>query len=113
MDRIIPKKWKYLVASIDKLIFYSQDGIFNEKIISNIGQFPEKRHFNNFDYNPKIVTDTARFWLKAQEQINLNKKLYFFKTHNAFGSVNNNQFTDAKNSMTIYIIRDQEMSLRH
>ena len=102
-----PKSGNTWLRALISSYFYSEDGIFNEKIISNIGQFPEKRHFNNFDYNPKIVTDTARFWLKAQEQINLNKKLYFFKTHNAFGSVNNNQFTDAKNSIgAIYIIRD-------
>ena len=74
-----PKSGNTWLRALISSYFYSQDGIFNEKIISNIGQFPEKRHFNNFDYNPKIVTDTARFWLKAQEQINLNKKLYFLK----------------------------------
>ena len=87
--------------------YYSEDGKFDENIISRIGQFPEKRHFTSFDYDQNVVTDTARFWLKAQEKINLDKKLNFFKTHNAFGSVNNSPFTDAKNSIgAIYVVRD-------
>ena len=53
------------------------------------------------------MTDTSKFWLKAQEKINEDKKLRFFKTHNAFGALNNNQFTDNRNSLgAIYIVRD-------
>tara|TARA_B100001109_G_scaffold112350_1_gene91716 strand:+ start:148 stop:1002 length:855 start_codon:yes stop_codon:yes gene_type:complete len=102
-----PKSGNTWLRALISSYYYSEDGKFDEKIISKIGQFPEKRHFTSFDYDQNVVTDTARFWLKAQEKINLDKKLNFFKTHNAFGSVNNSLFTDAKNSIgALYVVRD-------
>ena len=78
-------------------------GIFNQNLLKNIAQFPEKRHFSEFNYDPKIVTDTSKFWIKAQEKINLNNKLNFFKTHNILGSINNNNFTNKKNTVGCYL----------
>ena len=102
-----PKSGNTWLRALISSYFYTKDGVFKEDIINNIGQFPEKRHFVDFDYDQNIVTDTSRFWIRAQEKINLDKKLRFFKTHNAFGSVNNNHFTDAKNSIgAIYVVRD-------
>ena len=102
-----PKSGNTWLRALISSYYYSEDGKFDENIISRIGQFPEKRHFTSFDYDQNVVTDTARFWLKAQEKINLDKKLHFFKTHNAFGSVNNSPFTDAKNSIgALYVVRD-------
>ena len=87
--------------------FYSEDGIFQQDLLRNIAQFPEKIHFSEFNYDTKIVTDTSKFWIKAQEKINFNNKLNFFKTHNILGSINNNNFTNKKNTIgAIYIIRD-------
>tara|TARA_B100001027_G_scaffold143507_1_gene100030 strand:- start:30 stop:749 length:720 start_codon:yes stop_codon:yes gene_type:complete len=64
-------------------------------------------HFKSFKYDQNILTDTARFWIKAQEKINIDNSLRFFKTHNAFGALNNNQFTNNKNSIgAIYVVRD-------
>ena len=62
--------------------YYSDDGIFNQKLLSKIEQFPEKKHFNNFEYDQSKVGDNSRFWIKAQEKLNKDKKLRFFKTHN-------------------------------
>ena len=102
-----PKSGNTWLRALISSYFYTKDGVFKEDIINNIGQFPEKRHFVDFDYDQNIVTDTSRFWIRAQEKINLDKKLRFFKTHNAFGSINNNHFTDAKNSIgAIYVVRD-------
>jgi hypothetical protein len=72
-----------------------------------IDQFPQKSYFKSFNYNPKIVSDTSRFWIKAQEKINENNKLNFFKTHNILGSINKTNFTNKKNTLAaIYIVRD-------
>jgi len=102
-----PKSGNTWLRALISSYFYSKDGIYNESLIKNIGQFPEKRHFVNFDYNPKIVTDTSRFWIKAQEKINRDKKLHFFKTHNVFGKINDQNFTNSENSIgCIYIVRD-------
>ena len=102
-----PKSGNTWLRALISSYYYSEDGVFHEKIIKNIGQFPEKKHFTSFNYDPKVVTDTTRFWIKAQEKINEDKKLRFFKTHNVFGSLNNQNFTNKENSIgCIYIIRD-------
>ena len=102
-----PKSGNTWLRALISSYYYSKDGVFHEKIIKNIGQFPEKKHFTSFNYDPKIVTDTTRFWIKAQEKINEDKKLRFFKTHNVFGTLNNQNFTNKENSIgCIYIIRD-------
>ena len=102
-----PKSGNTWLRALLSSYLYSDDGVFNQDLLKNIGQFPEKRHFSEFNYDAKIVTDTSKFWIKAQEKINLNNKLNFFKTHNILGSINNNNFTNKRNTAgAIYIVRD-------
>ncbi len=102
-----PKSGNTWLRALLSSYFYSEEGIFNQDLLKNIDQFPEKRHFSDFNYDPKIVTDTSKFWIKAQEKINLNNELNFFKTHNILGSINNSNFTNKKNTIgAIYIVRD-------
>ena len=102
-----PKSGNTWLRSLLCAYYYSSDGNFDQKLLKNISQFPQKHHFVNFDYNPKIVTDTSRFWIKAQNEINRDSKLKFFKTHNILGAINNNNFTNKENSIGgIYLVRD-------
>ena len=102
-----PKSGNTWLRALLSSYFYSEEGIFNQDLLKNIDQFPEKRHFRDFNYDPKIVTDTSKFWIKAQEKINLNNELNFLKTHNILGSINNSNFTNKKNTIgAIYIVRD-------
>ena len=102
-----PKSGNTWLRALLSSYFYSEDGIFNQNLLENIAQFPEKRFFSDFNYDTKIVTDTSKFWIKAQEKINRNNKLNFFKTHNILGSINNSNFTNKKNTVgAIYIVRD-------
>ena len=102
-----PKSGNTWLRALLSSYFYSEEGIFNQNLLKNIDQFPEKRHFSDFNYDPKIVTDTSKFWIKAQEKINLNNELNFLKTHNILGSINNSNFTNKKNTIgAIYIVRD-------
>ena len=102
-----PKSGNTWLRALISSYYYTNDGEFRENIIKKIGQFPEKRFFTEFKYDPKIVTDTTRFWIKAQQKINEDNQLRFFKTHNVFGKLNNYDFTDSKNSVgCIYVIRD-------
>ena len=102
-----PKSGNTWLRSLLCAYYYSSDGNFNQKLLKNISQFPQKHHFANFDCNPKIVTDTSRFWIKAQNEINRDSKLKFFKTHNILGAINNNNFTNKENSIGgIYLVRD-------
>jgi len=102
-----PKSGNTWLRALLSSYYYSEDGAFNQKLLSKIDQFPQKKYYSNFNYDKKIVTNTSKFWLKAQEKINLDKKLKFFKTHNILGGLNGNQFTNTKNSIGgIYIVRD-------
>ena len=102
-----PKSGNTWLRTLISAYYYSKDGIFKQSILKNIGQFPEKRHFTDFNYNPENITDTANFWIKSQEKINKDKKIRFFKTHNTFGKVNDCDFTNKENSAgCIYIVRD-------
>ena len=102
-----PKSGNTWLRTLLSAYYYSNDGVYNQNLLKNIGQFPEKRHFVGFDYNLREVADTTRFWLKSQEKINEDKKLKFFKTHNIFGTVNDCKFTNKENSIgCIYIVRD-------
>ena len=102
-----PKSGNTWLRALISAYFYSKDGVFNQNILKNIGQFPEKKYLTGFNHNPNEVGDTAKFWIKAQEKINEDKKLRFFKTHNIFGAVNNSKFSNKQNSAgCIYIVRD-------
>jgi hypothetical protein len=102
-----PKSGNTWLRTLISAYYYSKDGIFNQSILEKIGQFPEKRYFVDFNYDPGNVTDTAKFWIKSQEKINKDKKIRFFKTHNIFGKVNDYDFTNKDNSAgCIYIVRD-------
>jgi len=102
-----PKSGNTWLRALISAYYYSKDGIFNQNILKNIRQFPEKGHFIDFNYDPDNVADTAKFWIKSQEKINKDKKIRFFKTHNTFGKVNDYDFTNRDNSAGgIYIVRD-------
>ena len=102
-----PKSGNTWLRALISAYYYSKDGVFNQNILKNIGQFPEKKYLTGFNHNQSEAGDTARFWIKAQEKINEDKKLRFFKTHNIFGEVNNCKFSNKQNSAgCIYIVRD-------
>jgi len=102
-----PKSGNTWLRALLSSYYFSEDGTFNQKYLKMIDQFPQKSYFKSFNYNPKIVSDTSQFWIKAQEKINENNKLNFFKTHNILGSINKTNFTNKKNTLAaIYIVRD-------
>ena len=102
-----PKSGNTWLRALISSYFYSQNGSYDENLIKIIDQFPTRKFLKGFDYDKTIVGDTSKFWIKAQEKINIDKKLKFFKTHNIFGKVNNFDFTNSSNSLGgIYIVRD-------
>ena len=102
-----PKSGNTWLRALISSYYFSEDGFFNQNLLPFIQQFPQKKYFKNFNYNPQIVTDTSKFWISSQKIINEDKKFKFFKTHNVLGAINNNEFTDKKNTVgCIYIVRD-------
>ena len=102
-----PKSGNTWLRSLISSYYYSEKGLFNQSCLPNISQFPQEKYFKSFNYNPRVVTDTVKFWISAQEIINKDKKLKFFKTHNVLGAINNSKFTNKKNTIgCIYVVRD-------
>ncbi len=102
-----PKSGNTWLRALISSYYYTKDGYFNENLLKKIDQFPTKKYFKNFEYDQNKIGDTCKYWIKAQEDINKEKKIKFFKTHNAFGKVNNYDFTNKENSIgCIYIVRD-------
>ena len=102
-----PKSGNTWLRALISTYFFSKDGTFDDALLKNIDQFPTKQYFKNFNHDKNVAGDTCKYWIKAQENINLNKNLKFFKTHNIFGKVNNFDFTNNQNSIgCIYVVRD-------
>ena len=102
-----PKSGNTWLRALISSYYYSKNGVFNESLLPKIDQFPTKKYLNNFNFNKNIIGETCKYWIKAQEEINREKKIRFFKTHNVFGKINNYDFTNKENSIgCLYIVRD-------
>ena len=103
-----PKNGNTWLRSLISAYYYSKDGVFlGDNHLKNVQQFPVKKYLENFDYDLTIPGDTVKFWVSAQEKINVDQKVRFFKTHNALVKLGKNDFTNRTNSLGgIYIVRD-------
>ena len=69
--------------------------------------FPTQRRFNELKIDYQNFFDISKNWINLQSLINLNNRTNYLKTHNAMCTVNNNKFTDIKNTKgAIHIVRD-------
>ena len=75
-----PKSGNTWVRSIVSALAYSSDGIFNMKMLSQIPQFPRRSQFFGNE-NVDDINIVKKLWIKAQEKINHDNKIYFLKTH--------------------------------
>tara|TARA_X000000950_G_scaffold17873_1_gene19482 strand:- start:1444 stop:2292 length:849 start_codon:yes stop_codon:yes gene_type:complete len=102
-----PKSGNTWLRSLLASYFFSKKGEFDFSLLLKIKQFPTEEYFIN-DEDPYLTLEsTSKNWIKKQSIINLDKKLRFFKTHNAILQIEGNSFTDQKNSLGgIYIVRD-------
>tara|TARA_B100000989_G_C19518874_1_gene463084 strand:- start:68 stop:919 length:852 start_codon:yes stop_codon:yes gene_type:complete len=103
-----PKNGNTWLRSLISAYYYTNDGLFlGDENLRKIEQFPNKKNLQGFDFDPSKPGDSSRFWVRAQEKINLDKKVRFFKTHNALVKLGQNDFTNQKNTLGgIYIVRD-------
>ena len=102
-----PKSGNTWLRSMIASYFYTNTGEFNFGLLNNIDQFPSFTHFRNYSDSFEKPESTSKYWLDAQIKINQDKKIKFFKTHNALCTIENSIFTDQKNTLgAIYIIRD-------
>ena len=102
-----PKSGNTWLRSLLSSYFFTNDGSFNFNILKNIDQFPSAPYFSKYKDLFLKPESTSKFWIKEQININKDKKLRFFKTHNAMCKIDGNSFTDINNTLgAIYIVRD-------
>ena len=102
-----PKSGNTLVRSMISAYFFTDDGKFNFELIKNIKQFPSKELFEKYGYDPSNTEETIKNYIKIQENINKKDSVQFLKTHSYLFNINNNAFTNLKNSLgVVYIVRD-------
>ena len=102
-----PKSGNTWLRSMIASYFYTNTGEFNFGLLNHIDQFPSFTHFRNYKDTFEKPESTSKYWIDAQRKINEDKKIKFFKTHNALCTIENSLFTNQKNTLgAIYIIRD-------
>ena len=80
-----PKNGNTWLRSLISAYYFTNDGLFQgDKQLINISQFPIKKYFENFKYDLTKAGDTTRLWVAAQEKINFDKKVKFFKEGKLF-----------------------------
>lgn len=102
-----PKSGNTWLRSIISALVYSKDGIFTFDKLKKIEQFPEKKFFKDLVKNFGDFDEIKKNWIAAQDKINLDEKIKFFKTHQGNFKIGNDHFTNNQNTQAvIYIVRD-------
>lgn len=102
-----PKSGNTWVRSIISALLYSNDGIFNFKLLSKIDQFPEKKYFKDSVKDFSKFSEIKKNWILEQDRVNLDNKIKLFKTHQGNFTVENDSFTNKENTLAIiYVVRD-------
>ena len=102
-----PKSGNTWLRSIISALIYSQDGLFNFELLKKIPQFPTQKYFREFTDDFTNIHEIKKYWIAAQDKINLDNEIKFLKTHHINCRVDNYSFTNKQNtSATIYIVRD-------
>ena len=102
-----PKSGNTWLRSIISALLYSDDGVFNFKLLSKINQFPEKRYFKDSVKDFNDFNEIKKNWILEQDKINLDNKIKLLKTHQGNYTVEKDDFTNKENTLAIiYIVRD-------
>ena len=89
---------------------YSNNNKFDFNLLKKIPKFPHKELFDgiiDMEILKKNKLEIAKYFIAAQQKLNLDNSIKLLKTHNAYVSSNNYWFSDEKNTTAyIYIVRD-------
>jgi len=101
---LFSEKENTVFENIKKIINFPNIKHFKE--IFEINEF-SKEELKNKKKKDKKKFEISKYWIAAQNKINLNKKITFLKTHNFGGSLEGNDFTNSENTLgVIYLVRD-------
>ena len=100
-----PKSGNTWVKIFLNSILFSEDKIDINK--NNIRLFPLRSDFNTLNIDVDNVKEFADNCLYAQNLINLDNEIKFFKTHNALWKLGEKSFTNEENTLgVLHIVRD-------
>lgn len=89
-----PKSGNTWLRSIVAALMHTDDGEFHFDLLDQIKQFPTKKHFTNFTNDFEDIHEIKKHWVSAQDLINLDNKVKFFKTHHINCKIDQYNFTD-------------------
>ena len=109
-----PRSGNTWMRAILSSLFFAEEGKFNFNLLNHI------RHFENADKYDFVRTLSmhdfsklnelpviAKYWLEAQERINISEDFAFFKTHSGNVTLNKHKYTNEENVLgLIYMVRD-------
>ena len=102
-----PKSGNTWLRAIMSTLIHSTDGKFKPQFLNKIFAFPAHTHFKKFSDNLHDINEIKKYWIKVQEQLNLNNNIKFIKTHHVNCEIDNYTFTNKANTKAvIYIVRD-------
>ena len=102
-----PKSGNTLIRAMLSSYFFSKKGIFEFNLLKNINQFPHVRLFERLGIDIENEKEVLKNYINVQSSINKKNEIQFLKTHSYLFNIDNNAFTDIKNTLgAIYIVRD-------
>ncbi len=102
-----PKSGNTWVRAFLSHYIYGKKNSFDFNLLNNITKFPDIKVLKDLNINFENTNELVKNWITIQDYINLNNKLNFLKTHNAFCTINGSPFTNSSNTLAaIYIVRD-------
>ena len=102
-----PKSGNTWIRAFISSLLFKNNNINSLDNMKQIHAYPLVKDFYNLLNNFDNLNNISECWERSQSILNLDKKIKILKTHHILCGINNNFFTNYKNSLgTIYIVRD-------
>ena len=102
-----PQSGNNFVRSLLSSYIFSQDGIFDSKLIENIDLFPNNPLFEQLGVNTDDKDEMYKNYINSQKILNKKDSIMFLKTNSCFVNTDKFKFTDRHNTLgVIYVVRD-------
>ena len=105
-----PKSGNTWLRAFLSAYLYGNNNKFDFSLLKKIPKFPHKKLFDgivDIESFKKKKFEIVKYFIVAQQKLNLDNSIKLLKTHNAYVSYKNNWFSDEKNTKAyIYLVRD-------
>ena len=63
-----PKSGNTWLRALISTYYYSENGVFEDKLLKKIDQFPTKKYFKDFEYDKKMQVTLVNFGSKLKKK---------------------------------------------